>query len=144
MPILKIDSNSVNPASDYTFSDITVDSITSAGHLIDGILDKTYTVPGKLTSIVGTTRWWIPTNISIIKIIGSVGTSPTGSSVTFVINKNATQIQTISISSGQNTASADVNISASAGDYITLDITATGSSVSGSDLSVTFLYARRT
>lgn len=143
MTMLKIEPNVVDPTADFSFGNVTVSSIqTSAGTVIDGILEKNYNIPGGLKATTGTSRWWIPTNITITKVICGVNTAPTGSAVNISVLKNGSSVTTTSVAADSSTSSSNVSLSLIAGDYITVDITQVGSGTPGSDLVVTFLYHR--
>lgn len=81
---------------------------------------------------------------TIVGVIASVGTAPTGSSVVCDVNKNGTTVFTTqanrpSIAAGTTsttmTAVPDVTVVA-AGDLLSVDIDAVGNSTAGSDLTV--------
>lgn len=143
MTMLKIEPNVVDSTANFSFGNVTVSSIqTTTGTILDGILEKNYNIPGVLKATTGTSRWWVPTNLVITKVICGVNTAPTGSSVNISILKNGLSVTSTSVTDGSSTSSSNVSLSLTAGDYITVDITQVGSGTPGSDLVVTFLYHR--
>ena len=105
-------------------------------------LERHFNYPGILGVSSGSTRWWSLSNTIITKIIARVTTAPLGSSITASIKNNDEVIHTITIPAGSYTVNNNVNLAISEGDYITVDIVQTGSSVAGSDLVISFLYLR--
>lgn len=97
---------------------------------------------GTLSVTTGTARWYAPRDIEITKIRPFVGTAPTGSSLNIRVNKNGSSIHTLSVSTGQTSAASTVStpIEINEGDYLTVDITAVGSSTAGSDLKLIVRY----
>ena len=94
---------------------------------------------GTLAVTTGTARWYAPRNITINKIEGFLGTAGTGSSTTFATLINGSQNRTDSISAGSTSStSTGLSISVNDGQYLTVDITAVGTSAA--DLSVKFYY----
>lgn len=69
-------------------------------------------------------------------ITAGVETAPTGAAIQVRINKNGVQVATLTINAGSNTANGSVNITFSANDYFSLDVTQVGSTVPGADLTV--------
>ncbi len=143
MSMMKIEPNVVDANGDFTFGNVTVAGLqTTTGKVIDGVLEKNYNIPGSLKTNTGTTRWWVPTDISISSVICSTTTAPNGSDVEIAIKKNGTQVDTASVTSNSFSTTTSVSITATTGDYFTVDITQVGSTITGSDLVVTFLYYR--
>lgn len=105
-------------------------------------LERHFNYPGILAVSSGSTRWWSLSNVTITKIIARVTTAPLGSSITASIKNNDEVIHTVTIPAGSYTVSSNVSLAISEGDYITIDIVETGSSVAGSDLVISFLYLR--
>lgn len=97
---------------------------------------------GTLSVTTGTARWYAPRDIEITKIRPFVGTAPVGSSLNIRVNKNGSSIHTLSVSAGQNSATSTVGtpIEISEGDYLTVDVTAVGSTTAGSDLKLIIRY----
>lgn len=96
---------------------------------------------GSLTLITGTARWYAPRDLTISEIIGRLDTASSGSSVTVVIKKNGATMATLTFGVGV-TKVVDTTInSLNEDDYLTVDVTAIGSSVSGSDLNLSFKYS---
>ena len=101
---------------------------------------RTVEVPGGLSVFNGSKRWWIHDTFTIIKLQAYVTTAPTGASVNIRVNKNAVSAATLSITAGQTKANATVNIALAADDYVTVDVTQVGSTVTGQDLVLIFVY----
>lgn len=98
MAMLKIEPNVVDSTADFSFGNVTVSTIqTASGKKIDGVLEKNYNIPGALKTATGTTRWWVPTNLTVSSVICSASTAPTGSALNIAIKKNGTTIETASI-----------------------------------------------
>ena len=94
---------------------------------------------GTLAVTTGTARWYAPRNITINKIEGFLGTAGTGSATTFATLINGSQNRTDSISAGSTSStSTGLSISVTDGQYLTVNITAVGTSAA--DLSVKFYY----
>ena len=143
MTMMKIEPNVVDPSGNFAFGDVTVNSInTSSGKAIDGILEKSYTIPGILKILTGSVRWWIPTNIKLSSIICSVTTAPTGANIILTIKKNGVAATTATLAAGTSTQTTPATLTLVKGDYITVDVSQVGTPVSGSDLVLTFLYYR--
>ncbi len=105
---------------------------------------------GTLATTTGTQRLPIDGTYTIVGTRLMVGTAPTGSSLIVDINKNGTTIYSTqgnrpAISAGANAggpgATPDVTTLA-AGDYLTVDIDQVGSSVAGSDLTVSVIVTK--
>lgn len=109
----------------------------------------TFSVTGALTAQTGKSRIYLEGNYIVETIRASVNTAPTGASILVDVNKNGTTIfttqanrPTIAVSTNTDTANnPDVTTFAS-GDYITCDIDQIGSTVAGSDLTVTIRLRR--
>jgi hypothetical protein len=104
---------------------------------------ETFSIPGTLTVGTGMARLYFPRACTIINVIASVGTAPTGASVIFDVNKNGTTIFTTQGNRPTITASAFVDTSSvpdvtsiAAGDYLTVDLDQIGSTVAGADATV--------
>lgn len=105
---------------------------------------------GTLTITTGTQRLPIDGTYTIVGTRLMVGTAPTGSSLIVDVNKNGTTIYTTqgnrpTIADGANAGgpgtAPDVSALA-AGDYLTVDIDQVGSSVAGSDLTVSVIVSK--
>ena len=85
---------------------------------------------------------------TITSVRASVGTAPTGASLIVDINKNgstifSTQANRPAISASSNTSGKVTNMNTAAwadGEYLTVDCDQVGSTVPGSDLTVTVTY----
>lgn len=106
----------------------------------------TFTIPGTLTVGSGVARLYFPRASTVINIIAGVGTAPTGSSATFDVNKNGTSLfsgtpkPTITAGTNSDTSSVPDTTAIAAGDYLTVDVDAVGSTVAGSDATITIEY----
>lgn len=105
---------------------------------------------GVLTTTTGTQRLPIDGTYTIVGTRLMAGTAPTGASLIVDVNKNGTTIYTTqgnrpSIAAASNAggpgATPDVTTLA-AGDYLTVDIDQVGSSVAGSDLTVSVIVTK--
>ena len=97
---------------------------------------------GTLSVTTGTARWYAPRDIAITKIRPFVSTAPVGSSLRITVKKNGSSIHTLSVAAGQNNAANTVTtpIEVNEGDYLTVDVTAVGSTTAGSDLKLIIRY----
>jgi hypothetical protein len=106
----------------------------------DEILTQKYlqvAFDGTLSLTTGTSRFTMPKAYTITDIEASLGTAA-DSAVLSTINKNGSAISTITIASGQTTASnTGLSISLAKDDYLTVDINSIGTTTKGSDLSIT-------
>jgi hypothetical protein len=118
---------------------------------INGTNGKTILPPlcitGNVTVQTGVARLYNDTGIplSITKVRASVGTAPTGSSLDVDVRKNGTSIFGIfkpRILAGANTGVQVPPATTFAdGDYLTVDVTAIGSTLPGANLVVTIATA---
>lgn len=108
------------------------------------------TMQGVQTVRTGTVELPVPAgNWAINSVTIRTGTGPTGSALTVDVNKNGTTIFTggtgrpsIAAGSKSNTSSAPAVNTLAAGDYLTVDVDAIGSTVPGSDLVVIINLSR--
>jgi hypothetical protein len=110
-----------------------------------------FKIPGVLALSTGATRLYNDTGSTwtIVSVRASVETSPTGASIKVDVNKNGTTIFTTqanrpTIAIGGTTSgkvtNADVT-SVADGDFITVDVDQVGSTVAGSDLTLTLVVS---
>jgi hypothetical protein len=99
---------------------------------------------GALTVRTGTSRIYLEGNYIFETCRASVNTAPTGAAVIVDVNKNGSTIYStqgarpqIAISTNSATGNSPAITTFVLGDYITVDIDQVGSSVAGSDLTVT-------
>lgn len=105
---------------------------------------------GVLTVTTGTQRLPIDGTYTIIGTRLMVGTAPTGASLVVDINKNGTTIYSTqgnrpAIAAGTNAGGPGVApdvATLAVGDYLTVDIDQVGSSVAGSDLTVSVIVTK--
>ena len=109
-----------------------------------------YSKQGSLSVATGTMRLPIDGTYTIVGTRLMVGTAPTGSSLIIDVNKNGATIYTTqgnrptiaaSANAGGPGSTPDVT-SLAAGDYLTVDIDQIGSTVAGSDLTVTIVVSK--
>lgn len=109
-----------------------------------------YTKQGVLSVAAGAQRLPIDGTYTIVGTRLMVGTAPTGADLLVDVHKNGTTIYTTqgnrpSIAAGANSGgpgtTPDVT-SLVAGDYLTIDVDQVGSSVAGSDLTVTIVVTK--
>lgn len=101
------------------------------------------TQQGTLSATTGTARWYAPYNLATNSIKAYVETAPVGSAISIDIKKNGTSAATPSISDGGTSATEITSaVTMNAGDYLTVDITAVGSTTAGENLNIVFKYKR--
>lgn len=130
----------------YTGSNWMPTTVASA----EAVLERHYRKTGTLTVSLGSEKWYIPVDSTVIGIIARVETAPTGTSSGIEISVNVTN------TAGDKTAVATLNINNSYkasdvfstpltvlfNEFVTVDITSVGTSTAGADLTVTFTYTR--
>ena len=128
-----IDSNYINQRLGVTSA--TQQKVQTESH-------TTLEQDGVLSVTTGAARWYAPRDIEITKIRPFVGTAPVGSSLNVRVNKNGTSIHTLSVSAGQSNSANTITtpIEINEGDYLTVDVTAVGSTTAGSDLKLIIRY----
>lgn len=104
----------------------------------------TFSVTGALTTQTGKSRIYLEGNYVVETVRASVNTAPTGATILVDVNKNGTTIYTtqsarptIAISGFTATGNSPAVTTFAAGDYITVDVDQIGSTIAGSDLTVT-------
>lgn len=97
---------------------------------------KTYYWKGGLIENVSTLRFYIPYNATLTDINTNLGAAGLSQS-TFVVKKNGTIINTITVSANSTSNYQSVSIALLANDYLTVDIT---QSSTAKDAYVTFIY----
>ena len=107
-------------------------------------LTTTLTQSGDLILINGTERWYADRILTIFKIKAYVSVSPVGSNLNIRINKTSNGETTytdvlILDDSLKTTISTTINMLED--DFLTVDITQIGSSISGSDLNLIMTYS---
>lgn len=109
----------------------------------------TFSVTGAVTATTGKSRIYLEGNYTVETVRAAVNTAPTGAALIVDVNKNGTTIYTTQTARPQiavSTNSANGNSPAvttfAAGDYITVDVDQIGSTVAGSDLTVTIRLRR--
>lgn len=84
----------------------------------------------------GTHRFYVERASTLTKVRAAVGTPATGSPITVAVRVNGTVVSTVSIPAGDYTNTSTPAVALAVGDYLTVDITAVGSTTSGADLTV--------
>lgn len=109
----------------------------------------TFSVTGALTVATGKSRIYLEGSYVIETVRAAVNTAPTGATILVDVNKNGTTIYTtqsarptIAISGFSATGNSPAVTTFSAGDYITVDVDQIGSTIAGSDLTVTVRLRR--
>lgn len=111
-----------------------------------GTVYATMTATGALTTRIGQSRWYNDTGrtLTVTAIRIAVGTSPTGAAILVDVNKNGTTMYTtqgnrptVAISGNTQKATQPDVLTVADGDYLTIDIDQVGSTIAGSDLSLT-------
>jgi hypothetical protein len=106
-------------------------------------LAPAFSISGPVATVTGTYRWYNDTgrtlNISALRV--SAGVAPTGGPLTVAAKKNGlafpTTPLTATIAAASNTGvTAGAGQSLAAGDYLTIDVTLVGTTVTGSNLTV--------
>nr|CRH06556.1 Protein of unknown function [Candidatus Magnetococcus massalia] len=91
--------------------------------------------PGDLQITTGTARWYPPGDVTLQSISVFVGTAPFGGDVQFVLLKNGVAIGSGTIAEDQYLSPVlELDVALTSSDYLTLDITAIGATIPGSDL----------
>lgn len=130
----------------YTGSNWMPTTVASA----EAVLERHYRKTGTLSASLGSEKWYIPVDSTIIGIIARVETAPSGTSSGIEISVNVTD------TNGDKTSVATLNINnlynASAvfstpltvlfNEFVTVDIISVGTDIAGADLTVTFTYTR--
>jgi hypothetical protein len=106
---------------------------------------------GVLVVSVGRQRFQFPYACTILGVSATVDTAPTGADLIFDMNKNGTTLFTTQanrprIVAGANATASEVtnmDVTAfAAGDYLTVDIDQIGSTIAGSDTTLTIRYQK--
>lgn len=133
-------SSSITSSLDSSEVVNLIDSDYVSSRQIGGTLTVTLLQQGTLTVTTGSARWYAPAALTISKITARVATAPTGSGVTVLVKKSGTTASTLSISAGGTSATDNTGFSMTAGQYLTVDVSAIGSTTAGEELNVQFLY----
>ncbi|MFD8496353.1 hypothetical protein [Amycolatopsis sp. NPDC059657] len=123
-------------------------SHTHVGADLSGMpLAPSFGISGVVAATTGVHRWYNDTGrtLNVTALRAAVGTAPTGSPLTVAAKKNGIAFSTALTATITAAAFTGVTAGAgqtvAAGDYITIDVTAIGSTVPGSDLTVTLTLA---
>ena len=115
----------------------TVQQARVTSQLSPGVppLTLQFSQSGTVTVVSGTHRAYVERDGTLALLRVALGTAATGST-TIAVRVNGTQVASASIVSGTYTITSSTTIALHAGDYLTVDVTAAGSTP-GSDLTVT-------
>jgi len=97
---------------------------------------------GDLAVHTGTARWYAPANLTVVDVIPKLGTAA-DAGVTLEIHKNGTKVSDIAIATGDLTvvvSGSNKTWAMNDGDYLTMDVTAIGTTAKGKDLVVQIKY----
>jgi hypothetical protein len=144
------DGSDPNASADInTLNDNDQDLQTQIDALGGGSDGVAFYIPGNAYVANGIVRLNIPKAATVTKILARVITAPTGSALTLNVRKNSDSTNDISssdlsISAGTNTANSTTLDGThkvfAENDYITVAVTAKGSTTPGTDLMVTLIY----
>jgi hypothetical protein len=95
-----------------------------------------FSLQGQIAPYTGTNRFYFENAYTLTKIRASVGTAPTGSGIVVTVFINGVSVGTVTIPAGSNSGTTAVSKSLVSGDYATISITSVGSTIAGSDLTV--------
>ena len=96
-----------------------------------------FTQQGELFVKAGNGRYYSDLDLDIVRVRAAVGTPPTGNPVVVEVLRNGVSVAEVEIPEGEHTNYLDVSEPFTTGDYLTVNITAVGSTQSGADLTVT-------
>lgn len=108
----------------------------------------TWNRDGTVDVIVGKSRYPFLFDATLVQIAAVVGTAPVGApGIVLDLNKNGLtvwpdQLDRLVIPPGSHQASAALSVPVSEGDYLTLDVDDTGSTLAGEDLTVVVRYQK--
>ena len=100
-----------------------------------------YGYQGTLAVTTGLARYYLESSGTVTRIRASVGTAPTGSSIIVTLLENGISVGTATIAAGAFTGTTTLSSTYVAGDYLTANITQVGSTIAGTDLTVTVTLA---
>ena len=102
-----------------------------------GLLMQTFSQAGTLAVTTGVSRFYVERAGTLTTLRASVSSPSTGSGVAVALRKNGTTVATVTIPAGSNTATSSPAVALVTGDYLTIDITAVGSTTAGANLTAT-------
>lgn len=94
---------------------------------------------GAAAVTTGTIRYYLERDTTVSKVRAAAGTPPVGSPLAVDVLLNGVSLLAggpLEIPAGDHTAVRTIAVPASAGDYLTVDITQVGSTTPGADLTV--------
>ena len=105
-----------------------------------GSLVKVYNFISTVTVGPGVVRWYPQSGVTLVSCYLTAGTSPSLGNFSINLLKNGTVIQSLTLSSGSyNTGLTALNITATATDYFTVDVIASGGAANG---ALNIIYQR--
>lgn len=126
----RVESELTNPTTTFTFANPPLGSNFA-----------TLLQPGVLSVLTGTSKWFPPMDMSILRIQAFVDVDPTGADLILRINKNGAEIATVTIADGNSiTTPIDLNVPMTLTDYLTVDVVQVGSTTAGENLTVRLTY----
>lgn len=107
----------------------------------------TLSIPGTLVAALGTIRFPLWRNITILNVVAQLGTAPTGAAAIFDVSLSGTTIfttqanrPTVAAGALQDLTSVPDVTTAPAGGYLTVDVDQVGSTVAGADAVIVIEY----
>lgn len=125
-------------ASVTSITNSNIVDMRSLFNLGGGVGGALFGIAGDLSIVSDVSPWWIaPKDGTFTSILARVKTAPTGANLVIRINKNGTELDTITITAGStNNSKTGLSHSFSQGDYFSIDITQIGSTIAGAGLTV--------
>ena len=126
-----------NDASGY------IDSAELATSIKDDIIfNITLYQQDDLSITTGSARWYAPFDLTVTSVTPILGTAA-DDTVTTLVKKNGSTVSTITFAASATTGGVSANtFNMSEGDYLTLDVTAIGTTAKGKDMTTQFKYKR--
>lgn len=101
----------------------------------------TYYRAGPALPLTGKARWRFPFNATLIGVSAAVSAAPQGDGIEFDVLVNGVVAGTFTLPDGsEELAEQTISVPISVGDYVTVNITAVGSTYNGDDLTVFVRY----
>lgn len=106
-----------------------------------------FSIGGDLETGARNHRWYPPVDITVLDMVLSVGTAPTGAAILFDVHKSGTTIfttqgnrPTVAIGGFVDTAAVPDVTSVTTSEYLTVEVDQIGSTVAGADATLTIRY----
>ena len=137
----------IGPGNAYFAADTRVTAASTTTSSTQNIGLVPFSRTGSLSPTIGSARFQLPFNATILGVSATVSTAPSGTSIILDLNRNgitlfSNQGNRPQILSGQN-SSQEVDpdvVDMNRGDYLTLDIDQVGNVIPGSDLTAIVRY----